>query len=374
MNFKISKTIFSNALQTVSRAVSSSSPLPALAGIKITVNEDYITLVGSDSDISIKYDLSNEINSNTSLDIESTGEMVIDARFINEIVRKIDSDEIKFELIDGTLIRISGINTEYKINGIRPVDYPNIDFSLLEDTFVINSKLLSEVINQTYFATSDTETRPVLTGVNFKCSGNRLKCVATDSYRLSQKEVELENEYEFNITIPKKSLVEIQKTLINDESIKVNISENKAQFLINNIIVQTRLIDGDYPNIDRLIPTEFEYELKLDSKDLLTAIDRTSFIKLDGVNIIKLSCNQENVSIKSESNEVGSSYQDLPVIDYEGEELKISFSGQYVHDALKSINSKVIKISFSGEMKPFIITSEDNPNNTQLVLPIRTYN
>lgn len=374
MIFKISKTIFSNALQTVSRAVSSNSPLPALSGIKISVKEDFITLVGSDSDISVKVDLSNEINSNTNLVVSSTGEMVIDARFINEIVKKIDSNEIKFELIDGTLIQISGISTEYKINGIRPIDYPNIDFTLLDDTFVINSKLLAEVINQTYFATSDTETRPVLTGVNFKCSDNKLKCVATDSYRLSQKEVELENNYEFNITIPKKSLIEIQRSLINDENIKVNISENKAQFLINNIIIQTRLIDGDYPNVDKLIPTNFDYELKIQSKDLLTAIDRTSFIKLDGINIIKLSCNTDNVSIKSESNEVGSSYQDVDVISYVGNDLKISFSGQYVHDALKAINSNVVKISFSGEMKPFVITSDDNQNNTQLVLPIRTYN
>jgi DNA polymerase-3 subunit beta len=374
MIFKISKPIFSNALQTVSRAVSSNSPLPALAGIKITVKESSLTLIGSDSDISVKVELSNEINSNTNLVIESIGEMVIDSRFINEIVKKIDSNEIKFELIDGTLIKISGINTEYNINGIRPVDYPNIDFSLLEDTFVINSKLLAEVINQTYFATSDTETRPVLTGVNFNCNGNTLKCVATDSYRLSQKEVSLENDYEFNITIPKKSLIEIQRSLINNEEIKVNISENKAQFLINNVIIQTRLIDGDYPNVDRLIPTDFEYELKIQSKDLLTAIDRTSFIKLDGINIIKLSCNRKNISVKSESNEVGSAYQDLQVISYEGEDLKISFSGQYVHDALKAINSNVVKISFSGEMKPFIITSEDNENNTQLVLPIRTYN
>jgi DNA polymerase-3 subunit beta len=374
MIFKISKPIFSNALQTVSRAVSSNSPLPALAGIKITVKENSLTLIGSDSDISVKVELSNEINSNTNLVIESIGEMVIDSRFINEIVKKIDSNEIKFELIDGTLIKISGINTEYNINGIRPVDYPNIDFSLLEDTFVINSKLLAEVINQTYFATSDTETRPVLTGVNFNCNGNTLKCVATDSYRLSQKEVNLENDYEFNITIPKKSLIEIQRSLINNEDIKVNISENKAQFLINNVIIQTRLIDGDYPNVDRLIPTNFEYELKIQSKDLLTAIDRTSFIKLDGINIIKLSCDKDNISVKSESNEVGSAYQDLEVISYEGEDLKISFSGQYVHDALKAINSNVVKISFSGEMKPFIITSEDNINNTQLVLPIRTYN
>ena len=130
---------------------------------------------------------------------------------ILEIVRKIDADEIEFEMLDGSLTKISAIPLEFRINGMRASEYPAIDFSKPNECFNVSEDILKKIILQTSFATSDKETRPVLTGVNFQCKEHQLHCVATDSYRLAKKTVEIEESLNFNITIPAKSLQEVVK-------------------------------------------------------------------------------------------------------------------------------------------------------------------
>jgi DNA polymerase-3 subunit beta len=379
MYFKISKKDFYGALSTVSRAISANSPLPLLSGIKIDVKEDEICFTGSDADISIKKTLKK--SEEVLLDIKETGSVVIEARNILELVRKIDADEIEVETIDGTLTKFSWNTAEFKLNGMNVSDYPAIDFSQPENQFQLEADVLMKIITQTCFAASDKETRPVLTGVNFKCKGKQLECVATDSYRLARKLVELENENEFNITIPAKSLTEVGKSsneitraFEKNEKILIAVSEKKAQFWIEDTIVQTRLIDGVYPETNRLVPTEFKHELVVDARDILNAIDRAQFIKSDGISIVKLSANDSEVYISTKSQEVGSSVEKIDVVSYQGEPIEISFSSRYVLSAIRVLQGTVVKISFSGEMKPFIIQNVDDESILQLILPVRTYN
>jgi DNA polymerase III subunit beta len=372
MNFKISKRVFYNGLSVVSRAISANSPLPWLSGIKLEVKADQLTLTGSDSDVSIQKVI-NKKDHEGSFEVFEPGSMVIEAKYILEIVRKIDADELVVEVIDGSLTKISGLSAEFNINGMKSEDYPQIDFSMPTKQFEVDADLLLKIITQTGFATSDKETRPVLTGVNFKCEGKQLECVATDSFRLAKKTVLLDTENDFNITIPAKSLSEVAKTIERDEKVLICVSDKKAQFWIDNTVIQTRLIDGAYPETTRLIPNEFMYELTLDSRDILNAIDRASFIKSEGISIIKLSASEKEVIISTKSQEVGSSKEKLSAIKYTGLPLEISFSGRYVFDAIRVLNGSVVKISFSGEMKPFIIRNLEDETILQLILPVRTY-
>ena len=172
MYFKVSKKEFYNALSVASRAISTFSPLPAFSGIKIDAKEDCLILTGSDSDVSIQTKLTK--SEECVLEIRDMGSIVIEAKYILEIVRKIDADEIEFEMIDGSLTKISGNTAEFRINGMRANEYPAIDFSKPKECFALKEETLKKVILQTSFATSDKETRPVLTGVNFHCEGNTL--------------------------------------------------------------------------------------------------------------------------------------------------------------------------------------------------------
>jgi DNA polymerase-3 subunit beta len=372
LNFKISKRIFFNALSVVSRAISANSPLPWLTGIKIEIKDGELTLTGSDSDISIqKVILKND--EDYVFEVLAEGSIVIEAKYILDIVRKIDADEINVQVLDGNLTKISGHSAEFNINGMKSSEYPSIDFTMPTKQFEINADQLLKIITQTSFATSDKETRPVLTGVNFKCEGNVLECVATDSFRLAKKTIKLDGDNRFNVTIPAKTLGEVAKTIERDVKVLICISDKKAQFWIDNTVIQTRLIDGLYPETSRLIPQEFLYELTLDSRDILNAIDRASFIKSEGVSIIKLSASGKEILISSKSQEVGSSLEKLTAIHYKGNPLEISFSGRYVFDAVRVLNGTVVKIEFSGEMKPFIIRNAEDDTILQLILPVRTY-
>lgn len=371
MHFRISKKEFYSSIQTVARAISSFSPLPALSGIKFEVKENEMYLTGSDSDVSIQTMLST--NKSYLLDIKRTGAIAIEAKYILEIVRKIDADIIEIEILEKSLTKISGNSAEFIINGMLASEYPIIDFFKPSQAFTIDAESLKNAISQTSFAASDKETRPVLTGVNLSCKDNKIEMVATDSYRLARKLLSVQESLNFDITIPAKSLNEVSKTIDHDGTMEIAVSDKKVQFIFEDTIIQTRLIDGKYPETKKLIPEHFEYTLVVDSKEILGAIDRASFIKSDGISIIKLSMNENSSILSTKSIEVGSSTEELNVADYHGHSLEISFNGRFVFDAIKAIGSTEVKFSFSGEMKPFVITSMQDETIIQLVLPLRTH-
>ncbi len=372
MNFKISKKEFLDALSLSSRAISSTTPLPSLAGIKITVTENSLTLTSSDSNISIRTSINN--NDSNALIINEPGEIVIEAKYILEIVRKIDDDFINFETIDGTFIKIYGGNSEFKINGMAPDQYPMINFDTRDDQpFKLDTSLLNQIIDETAFACSDKETRPVLTGVNLKAENKKLYVNATDSYRLASKTIDLDTDLNFNITIPAKYLNEVYHSISNEEQVTIAIDKQKISFIFGNTIIDTRLLDDEFPDTSRLIPTSFSQKLVVSAKEMIRAIDRTLFIKADGKNTIKMNIDANKIDLTSTNQAMLSSFEEIPVIRYEGDPLEISCSGKYLQDAIKAIGGDEITIDFSGELKPMVVKREGDDSLIQIISPVRTY-
>ena len=311
-------------------------------------------------------------NEDNNLIINETGDLILESKYILDMIRKIDSETVEVELIDGCMVKISGDSVNFDLNGSKADAYPLINFDKPEKSFKLSGEVLKDLISQTCFAASDKENRPVLTGLNMKCEGGKLTCVATDSYRLAQKIMYLDEVNQFNVTVPSKSLNEVAKIINNEDEVEIAVSDKKMMFINENTVIQTRLIDGVYPETARLIPQNFNYELTVDARDMMNAIDRSSFIKNDGVSIVKLQLNRDEIVLSSKSNEVGSVERINPV-SYIGDNLNISFKGQYAYEAIRALNAFQIKIMFSGEMKPFILKSTENDDIMQLVLPIRTY-
>ncbi len=367
MNFKIKRTILLNALSKVSRAVSIKSPLPVLTGIKFELKENELILTGSDSDITIQTIIKDGI------EVIEPGSVVLSSRYILEIVKKIDSESVHIYIVDGTLTRIEGSGSKFDLNGTSYIDYPRIDLKENGSYFEMKSTDLKQAIEQTSFATSEKETRPVLTGVNFKAKDRTLECIATDSYRLAKRILNIDSDITFNIIIPKKSLIEISRIIEKDENIDLYVSDRKVLFIFDTLKIQTRLIDGTYPDTSRLIPDEFGYSMSVDSTSLLNSIDRASLLSNEQTNIIKLSMSEDNVIISSHSQEIGSVEENLSRAFFKGEPLSISFSAKYLNDAIKSINGDKVRLLFTGEMRPFIIKDFEKEDIMQLVLPVRTY-
>ena len=373
MNITIRKSDLLNALQNTAHAVSSNSPKPSLRGILIEARLDRLTLTGSDADISIRETIVK--SEENKLNIIEEGSILIESRYLLEIVRKIDSEDIQIEVIDGALTRFSGGSAVFRINGMRYDDYPDIDFNKPSISLKMQAGQLSSIIEQTAFAASAKDTRPVLTGVNFKLDQKVLCCTATDSYRLAKKKIEFDSEDYFNVTIPAKSLNEVRSTMLGDLSseIEIALNDKKAQFISENMIVQTRLLDGGFPETDRLIPKEFISVLKLSRNDLIHAIDRTTFIKNDNMTINRLSMSADECILSNRSQEIGESTETL-VAEYTGDPMNISFAGNYVISAARALRGNTVTISFTGDMKPFIMKGDEDDSILQLVLPVRTYN
>ena len=373
MNITISKNELNSALQAVMHAVSSSSPQPYLRGIKITAGEEGLVLTGSNADISIRMNI--QKNENNDLNIIEEGSILIDGKVLTEIVRKLDSETISIEVIDGALTKFSGHSALFRINGMNPSDYPDIDFSKPPVSFALKASDLLSIIDQTVFAAAPKDTRPVLTGVNFKLDGSDLTVTSTDSFRLSKKIVNVDSAESFNITIPSRSLNELKSTVLTDpeEMIEISLNSRKAEFISSGIIFQTKLLDGSYPETDRLIPKEFNREMMINRMDLIRAIDRNTFIRTENQAINRLQCSENEIVLTNRSQEIGDS-QEVLSADYTGEELDISFSAQYVIEACRALESENIRIRFTGEMKPFIITDPADDRLIELVLPVRTYN
>ncbi len=371
MIFKINKREFLDALAVAAKGISSSTPLPSLNGIKMIANNNDLTIISSDTNISIKISIvRNEERNN--LNITEEGEIVIEAKYLLEIVRKIDSEYINLETFDNAIVKIYGGNSEFKINAMNSSDYPYINFDINKTTFKFSTYNFLKIVEETSFACSDKDTRPILTGVNFKASGGKLYVNATDSYRLASKTVSLDEDLEFNITIPRKYLLDIAHSITNIEEIEICIDNQKIIFMFNNTIIQTRLLDDEFPDVSKLIPASFTQKLVVKAKDLSSAIDRSSFIKADGKNIVKLSISETKVDITA-SGSNGSSYENINVVSFEGKPFEISCSGKYLIDALKALSADEIVMSFSGELKPLIITDKTDESVVQLISPVRTY-
>ena len=233
------------------------------------------------------------------------------------------------------------------------------------------------MINQIIFSTSTQESRPILTGINFKINKDVLECTATDSYRLSKKTIKLNENVDnnVNIVVPSKNLVETSRMIPEDnEKIEIHIFSNKVIFKCNNLVIMSRLINGNYPATDKLIPNEYSLTIKVKLDDFYDAIDRASLLtNEEEKNIINLFIDSNKAKITSNIPEIGNVEENINIVNNENKNLNISFSSKYMMDAIKVFNSKEIELCFNGEIKPIIIKNVDSDSLIQLILPIRTF-
>lgn len=374
MLFSIERDSLLNHLNIIQKGLPLKTPMPILYAIKFEVLQDHMILTTSNSDVAIQV-----VVDEPSLEIKTPGKTAIPGRYLIDIVRKVVSKYIEFALIEQNIMVIRADKSEFKLRLMDVEDYPDIDFMDLNDPLTFDPKVLSDVIKETNFATSQNEKRPILTGVDFKFLEKKLFCVATDSYRLAQKEFAFDLEREpFDLVIPNKSLDELQKILeTTNTPVELYINPNKVLFKFDNILFQTRLLEGSYPDTMRIIPKSFVVEIPFHKEQLLAAIDRVSLLspkeRETNVNIVKLTLKENQVvEISSNNAEIGDASEEIiPSGAVKGPQIKLAFSSKYLKEALKTFHSEEVTISFSGEIKPFIITGKDDPSLLHLILPVR---
>ncbi|RMC62278.1 DNA polymerase III subunit beta [Lactobacillus sp. ESL0259] len=376
MKFTVNRNLFLDNLNNVMHAISSRATIPILSGIKLNLTETELLLTGSDTDISIEI----KIPVSEDLTVDSTGSVVLPARFFSEIIRRLPGKEFSLEVKESFQTQIISENSEFTINGLDANNYPRLPEIPDESSFVISGKTLREIINETQFAVATQESRLVLTGVHFTFSPDKIHAVATDSHRLSSRALTLENgpQTKTDLIIPGKSLLELARIIgETDPEIKVCPGENQVLFEIGNILFYSRLLEGSYPDTERLIPTDSTTTVEFDLLELSSALDRASLLTHAGRNNVvdlTLDTKKQSAKLSGESAEIGNVEEDVSFKKLEGENLKISFNPDYLRDALKASVTDSVIMDFTQPLRPFTVNPDKaDINFVQLITPVRTF-
>lgn len=380
MNFTINRSAFISQLNNVLRAISSKTTIPILTGLKMVVNEDNIVLTGSNSDITIE-SVINANNADNDLTIEETGAIVLPARFFSDIVKKLPDKKVTIEVTSGFQADITSGSAKFQINGQDAENFPHLPEIETNKSVTLPNDILKEVIRQTVIAVSKQESRPILAGVHMMLKDGVLTAVATDSHRLAQRKVVLENidnGIDFDVIIPGKSMEELSG-MISDvhEDVQMQVTENQVLFIFGNTHFYSRLLEGNYPETSQLIPQTADTTVELEAGTFLSSIERASLLSHESRNdVVKLSLKpSENlVRISGDSPDIGTVEEEVVTSALDGNDLEISFNPNYMKDALRSFGQATIKISFTSPLRPFtLVPTEDQENFVHLITPVRTF-
>ncbi|HAJ69723.1 MAG TPA: DNA polymerase III subunit beta [Alkalibacterium sp.] len=377
MKFTVNRATFLKKLKDVQLAVSSRATIPILTGIKLMADSEGIKMTGSNSDISIET-LLTVSDESADLSIDTPGQIVLQpARFFSDIVNKLPDEKFTVEVTNGVQTSITSASSAFVINGLDAVNYPRLPEIDTKDAFTLPVNLLKKIIKQTIIAVSTHESRPILTGIHFTIKEGKLSAVATDSHRLSQRVIPIEGteNISHDLVIPGKSLQELTRLLDDSlDEIEVIVAENQILFKTDDTYFYSRLLEGNYPDTNRLIPDNSSTQLTLEANTLLGAVERASLLSHEGKNnVVKLTVKDNSVEITGNSPEVGRVNEQVIFNELNGEDIEISFNPDYLKAALTTFGPVEVTLKLISTLRPFVLVpSEDNNEFIQLITPIRT--
>ncbi|MFE7060911.1 DNA polymerase III subunit beta [Sutcliffiella sp. NPDC057660] len=375
MEFFIERELFLQAIQDVSKAVSSRTMNPILSGIKITAESENITLLATNSDLTIQKVIPVCNKQSHRLHIVCSGSTVVSAKYLLQIVKRLPGDiHIKIDHLNKIKILSNGIDAN--LNGFDFNDFPippKLDDS--QEIRIPNS-VFKRMVKQTLFAVSRSDTRPVLTGVHLSLENGRFSCTATNSHRLAFSRGTVDTKESLSCVVPFSALNEFNRLAeVDNEILKLYISKHHIIFRFNSITLFSRLIEGNYPNVESLILTEARTILTLNKEMLQQGIDRASlFGSVIENNKVLLEVTRDlKLRICSTSTVFGEIEEVQSIINLQGEsELSVAIDGNFLMDALKTIEEEVVQLSYSGSMKPLLLQAVDSDLHFHLISPVRT--
>lgn len=365
MKFTCDKYELQQAVTICARATAAKSPVPALEGILITAG-DTLRLTG--------YDLKKGIYTDIDADIEVCGSIVVGARLFGEMIRRMPDGKVSFSTDDNENVYLKCGKNEYKFMGISTDDYPEIPTIDNGNTMAMPMKILKSMINQTLFAVSDNDVRPIYTGALFEVEEKELTIVAVDGYRLA-KRVEKLDDAKFTKTsfvVPGSSLSDIERICTEEDGeVSINVGAKHISFSIGNTVVISRRLEGEFLNYRKSIPTDFTYKIKVGKSELISSIDRVGLIISEKNNSpVRMTFNDGYIYLKC-VNPVGVA-EDECFCEGSGEGMEIGFNNRYMTDALKASGQDKLLICINSPSAPCIIKAEDESDAfTYMILPVR---
>jgi DNA polymerase-3 subunit beta len=363
--------LFSGKLALVSRGVSARSTIQLLGGILLEAGEEMVKLSATDMEISIQ--------TSSPAEVEERGRVVIPARIFNDVVRSLPEGELILvhDSSEG-MVRLSARENEYRIRAYVAEDFPRLPGFDEAEAFKISGEALVETVEKVSQSYSRDETRPVLTGILISFEESRVRMVTTDSYRLSIKETELATTFDGSreAIIPARAMQEVSRIFSSsdEEQVEVVLSENQALFRIGDVLFGTRLIEGNFPEYKRLLPTTFEREISVSREDLVETLRRVSlFTQRQTPPVpVSLAFSEGSVEVTVRNGEVGEAREKLPATSED--DFHISFNPSYLLDGVSAVDSEKVLFKLNESLKPGLIvpdTDGEEPDFLYLIMPMR---
>jgi DNA polymerase-3 subunit beta len=354
-------------LQTTTRVASARSAVQALSGVMISAPEgSKPELLATDMEIGLRVPLDAEVM--------SPGSVVLPARLLLDVARSLPAQQLTLELraAEQDVELICGPTT-FHLRTLRAEDFPSLPSPSPETRVALPAEAFVQTIARVARSASRDETRPVLTGILMSASGQELRMVATDSYRLSVKETALQSPLQGSLeaNIPARALQELVRIAQQapSESIAVSVGQNQAIFELGEIVLSSRLIDGQFPNYRQLLPETFEHELRLASAELTDVVRRISLLAQKNAPL-RLSFGEGTLIVSAQTPDVGEASEAIPV-PFSGEAFEIGFNPEFLRDGLESIESDELLLKLISPLRPGLIESPDTGDFVYLIMPIR---
>lgn len=365
MKITTTKSDLLAALQTAERATSTRSVLPALGGILIEATEDGVVFRATDTEIGISHHLS-------AVRVEQPGAALVGGQLATNVVRNLPDGEVVVETgADDSSLDINAGAAHFSLRVLNRTDFPP-EPAIEGDPVKIAAAPFTDAISLVSRAASRDEIRPVLTGVLIQADGNSLTVVATDSYRLSVKKAELQSPSgDFDAIVPASTLRELSRIVAAEgvNEIEIRKSSNQVLFICGDTKINTRLIDGQFPNWEKLIPTEFDYFVDLPQGEILEIGKRVGYLAQRNAPI-RIGLADGEVTVSAQTPDIGEASESLPV-EYSGDPMEISFNPQYLIDGIDSIEAENVRLKVSSPLRPGLLQAADDESFSYLIMPIR---
>jgi len=354
-----------NVLQKVSQNKTSSN-LPG--AIYMTTKNGQVELQGNDFELGIRLTIDG--------DIKEPGTLVVGSRYFQELIRKLPGDTIElYKPEDGNSLTITSGSSEFNLVTLHPDDFSLVEKIHDQDHVNIDSFAMKELIDLTNYAAATDEDRPVFTGALLEIKENEVTMVATDTHRMAVKKITIDEPATtpMRAIIPTKTLAEVSRLLPTDNPAMINIIWNRTQIVFNfeSIYIISRLIEGTYPEYEKVIPSQFDSSAVIDRREFAGAVDRVSLLAKDiSYNVIRYDWAESNVTLSTQNTEIGMAKEDVAV-EFKGTPFTISFNGRYISDILRHSTGDNIHL-FLKQNGPVVIRQDNNPNYTYVVTPVRT--
>jgi DNA polymerase-3 subunit beta len=380
MRLTINRQAFLKALTFVNQAIPSKSAESQFMNYLIECNDNNVSIIGSDGDISTKVSIGrkNAEGEDVIFDLQ-TGLVQTPAKYLLDIVSKLGGNVITLNMVDTNYLNISDDVSTFNLITQPGIEYPNVDLNVPESKngFKVTFEELRSLYETTAFAVASKGPKELFTGINVKAHDGKLCFLATDSFRMAKYAVpEEDQDAEFSFTSPVKALAMACK-ISETGSIEIYFDEQRAIFVSENVVLSTRLIKGEFPSIDKIIPNSFPYQVKVSTSEFLSAADRVKIISSAEGKIaqVRLTLSKETgVTLSSKSTNYGDSQEVLKtaVLTLPEEEniFEIGFNIDYIIDAVKALKSDEFTFVFASAIRMFMVTNDDK-ENVQILTPIR---